>query len=214
VGEEEVAVDVTTGVTVAVTGVGVGLGVGVGMGWGVGSGRGLRVGTTRVGYGMGLGLPTLPAGGGAPAADCGSGSTVVFTVGLNCCPDAAGAPAAASTVPPDAAPREARSLRLPGTTCRPTASTCDAAGELGSVTGRSATVGGVPASEEAPEIAIIWGSPGGAPGRLPSPMYAATRKRLAAMTATMDVFMLIPPDAVKSTPSWQRCPRTGPAGRI
>jgi hypothetical protein len=216
VGEEEDAVDVTGGVAVPVTvgvgdGVGVGLGAG-GCGVGDGSGRGLRVGkTTGVGIGSGTGLATLTGGDVAPGPERGRDWTSVLTVGSNC-PDAAGGPAAVFTAPPDVIPRVARSLRLPGTTWRPTASTCDGAGELGSVSGRSAIVG-LAASEEGPAIAIICGAPGGAPGRLPRPMYAATRKRLAAMTATIDVFMRIPPDAVKSTPSSRSCPRTGPAGR-
>jgi hypothetical protein len=179
VGEEELAVDVTGGVTVAVTGVGVGVGVGeglgVGMGCGVGDGSGLggrRVGgVTMVGYGVGAGLPTVLAGGVAPGADRGNGSTVSLREAFTCWSVPAGGPAAVSTAlpDPDAGARAPMSLRLPGTTWRPTASTWDAAGELGSVSGRSAAAG-VPASEAGPAIAIICGAPGGAPGRLPRPM--------------------------------------------
>jgi hypothetical protein len=217
VGEEELAVDVTGGVTVPVTGVGVGVGLGVGFGaggCGVGDGSGLgrRVGKITgggIGSGTGPGLATLTGGGVLPGAERGRDWTSVFTVGSNCCPDAAAGPAAVfAGPPPDGPPRAARSLRLPGTTWRPTASTWDAAGELGSVSGRSATAG-VPASEAGPAIAIICGAPGGAPGWLPRPMYAAARKRLAAITATMDVFIPIPPDAVKTTPIPTELPANG-----
>jgi hypothetical protein len=214
VGEEELAVDVTGGVTVPVTGVGVGVGVGLGAGGcGVGDGSGLGrwLGKiTGVGIGSaGPGLATLTGGDVPPGAERGRDWTSVATVGLNCCPEAAGGPAAVFTgPPPDGAPRAASSLRLPGTTWRPTASTWDAAGELGSVSGRSAAAG-VPASEAGPAIAIICGAPGGAPGWLPRPMYAAARKRLAAITAKMDVFIRIPPDAVKTTPIVAELPANG-----
>lgn len=166
--EEGVTVEVTGGVTVGVTSVGVGVGVrvgvGVGVGVGVDRGRGVRKGgtVTLVGFGTGVDPGLAALGGGAPEPDPGTGTTSVFTVAFNDCPDESGGPAALLVEPAGVAPRgAARSFRLPCCTWRPTASTCDEpTGELDGEAGRSTAVG-LAVPEVGPERTIICGGPGG-----------------------------------------------------
>jgi hypothetical protein len=167
-----VTVGVTGGVTVGLTGVGVGVGVGegVGVGGAVGVGRGRGVGVrkggtvTLVGTVTGVDPGLAAFGGVAPEADPGTGTTSVFSVAFNDCPDESAGPAAlvvepAGVVPPRGADR---SFRLPCCTWRPTASTCDEpTGELDGEAGRSAAVGLLAVPEDGPERTIICGGPGG-----------------------------------------------------